>query len=107
MFKGQVAKMNVDYSLFNGSGDALRAKVGMEFVGNMASDEERKKYPKNSPDMSRLITVKDGDTLAKLCYETYGDSTLVAQVARFNNLNGFRNIPTGTELLFPPLRKSQ
>lgn len=33
MFKGQVAKMNVDYSLFNGSGDALRAKVGMEFVG--------------------------------------------------------------------------
>ena len=107
MFKGQVAKMNVDYSLFNGAGDALRAKVGMEFVGYMASDEERKKYPKNSPDMSRLITVKDGDTLAKLCYETYGDSTLVAQVARFNNLNGFRNIPAGTELLFPPLRKSQ
>ncbi len=38
MFKGQVTKMNVDYSLFNGAGDALRAKVGMEFVGYMASD---------------------------------------------------------------------
>ena len=28
------------------------------------------------------------------------------EVARFNNLNGFRNIAAGTELLFPPLRKS-
>lgn len=106
MFKGQVKKMDVDYTLFNNAGDALRAKVTMELTGYMASDEERKKYPKNSPDMSRLITIKDGDTLAALCQEAYGDSTLVAQVARFNNLNGFRNIAAGTELLFPPLRKS-
>ena len=105
MFKGQVKKMDVDYTLFNNAGDALRAKVTIELAGYMASDEERKKYPKNSPDMSRLITVKDGDTLAALCQEAYGDSTLVAQVAKFNNLNGFRNIAAGTELLFPPLRR--
>ena len=105
-FKGQVKKIDVDYTLFNNAGDALRAKVTIELTGYMASDEERKKYPKNSPDMSRLITVKDGDTLAALCQEAYGDSTLVAQVARFNNLNGFRSIAAGTELLFPPLRKS-
>ena len=91
--------------MFNNAGDALRAKVTIELVGYMASDEERKKYPKNSPDMSRLVTVKDGDTLAALCQEAYGDSTLVAQVAKFNNLNGFRNIAAGTELLFPPLRR--
>lgn len=106
IFKGQLSKMVVDYSLFNNDGHALRAKVKMELTGFMASDEERKTYPKNSPDMSRLITVKDGDTLAALCQEAYGDSTLVAQVARFNNLNGFRHIPAGTELLFPPLKKS-
>ena len=105
MFKGQVKKMDVDYTLFNNAGDALRAKVTIELAGYMASDEERKKYPKNSPDMSRLVTVKDGDTLAALCQEAYGDSTLVAQVAKFNNLNGFRNIAAGTELLFPPLRR--
>ena len=105
MFKGQVKKMDVEYTLFNNAGDALRAKVTIELAGYMASDEERKKYPKNSPDMSRLITVKDGDTLAALCQEAYGDSTLVAQVAKFNNLNGFRNIAAGTEVLFPPLRR--
>lgn len=55
--------------------------------------------------MSRLITVKEGETLPYLCHKIYGDSLLVRQVARFNNLNSFRNIPAGTELLFPPLKK--
>lgn len=55
--------------------------------------------------MSRLVTVKEGETLPYLCHKIYGDSRLVLQVARFNNLGGFRNIPAGTELLFPPLKK--
>ena len=66
---------------------------------------EGKKFHKQSPDMSRLITVKEGETLPYLCHKIYGDSRLVLQVARFNNLGGFRNIPAGTEAVFPPLKK--
>lgn len=66
---------------------------------------ESKKFHKQSPDMSRLVTVKEGETLPYLCHKIYGDSRLVLQVARFNNLGGFRNIPAGAELLFPPLKK--
>ena len=40
------------------------------------------------------------------CYEVYGDPLLVGQVARFNNLNGYRNIPAGTEILLPMLKKA-
>lgn len=54
---------------------------------------------------SLLVTLKERQTLAALCYEIYGDALLVGQVARFNNLNGYRNIPAGTELLLPMLKK--
>ncbi len=106
MFKGQVSQMDVNYTLFNADGKALRAKVLMMFTGFLASDVERSKYPKNSPDMSRLIVIKEGETLASICQKVYGDSKLVMQVAKYNNLNSFRYIPPGTELLLPPLMKS-
>jgi hypothetical protein len=106
LFKGQVKKMEVDYTLFDNSGIPLRATVDLAFSGYRCSEEERKKYSKLSPDMSRLVTIKQGETLAYLCNKIYGDSLLVCQVARFNGLNGFRNIPAGTDILFPPLKKT-
>jgi len=105
LFKGQVKKMDVAYTLFSSGGVPLRATVDLTFSGFRCSEEERRKFSKQSPDMSRLITVREGETLPYLCHKIYGDSLLVRQVARFNNLNGFRGIPAGTELLFPPLKK--
>lgn len=105
LFKGRLEKMDTQYMMFTSKGVPLRATVSLSFKGYMCSEEERKKFHKQSPDMSRLITVKEGETLPYLCHKIYGDSRLVLQVARFNNLGGFRNIPAGTELLFPPLKK--
>lgn len=106
LFKGQLASMKVDYTLFNNDGIPLRATVNLSFSGFRGSEEDKKKFSKLSPDMSRLIVIKENDTLANLCHLIYGNSRVVAQVARFNNLNGFRDVPVGTELLFPPLKKS-
>ena len=105
LFKGRLEKMDTKYQLFSSGGVPLRATVSLVFKRFMTGKEERKKFSKQSPDMSRLITVKEGETLPYLCHKIYGDSLLVRQVARFNNLNSFRNIPAGTELLFPPLKK--
>ena len=106
LFKGQLTSMNVNYTLFSSSGIALRAKVSLAFSGYLGSNEDKKKFSKLSPDMSRLIVLKESDTLAALCNKIYGNSLLVGAVARFNNLNGFRSIPAGTEVLFPALKKS-
>ena len=67
--------------------------------------EENKRFPKRSPDVSRMVTLKEGQTLAALCNEVYGDPLLVGEVARFNNLNGYRNVPSGTKILLPMLKK--
>ena len=37
----------------------------------------------------------EGQTLAALCDEIYGNSLLVGRVAKFNNLSGYRNVPAG------------
>lgn len=105
LFKGRLASITTDYTLFSWQGIPLRASLELSFKKDISSEEDRKRNSKQSPDMSRLITLKEGETLPYLCHKIYGDSLLVRQVARFNNLNSFRNIPAGTELLFPPLKK--
>lgn len=106
LFKGRLEKMDTKYQLFSSGGVPLRATVSLVFKRFMTGKEERKKFSKQSPDMSRLVTVKEGETLPYLCHRLYGDSLLVREVARFNELDSFRNIPAGTQLLFPPLNKN-
>ncbi len=105
LFKGQLTQMKVDYELFDAKGVPFRAKVSCSFIGFRASDEERKMYTKLSPDMSRHITLKESDSLLSICHEIYGNSQIITEVARFNNLAGFRGLSAGVELLLPPLKK--
>ena len=74
-------------------------------MGYCSQKEEKKRFSKRSPDVSRLITLKEGQTLSALCNEVYGDPLLVGEVARFNNLNGYRDVPAGTNILLPMLKK--
>lgn len=105
IFKGQVNKFEVDYTLFDKSGVALRATVKLGLSNFIDEKTAKKKADKQSPDMSHLVVVREGDTLPALCRQFYDDSTLADQVARINGLSGFRRIPPGTELLFPHLKK--
>lgn len=104
-FFGQLKTLEAEYTLFDMDGMPLRAELKVTLTGYCSQKEEKKHFSKHSPDVSRLVTLKEGQTLAALCYEIYGDALLVGQVARFNNLNGYRNIPAGTELLMPMLKK--
>lgn len=104
-FFSQLKTLDTEYTLFDKDGLPLRAELKVTLTGYCSQKEEKKHFSKHSPDVSRLVTLKEGQTLAALCYEIYGDALLVGQVARFNNLNGYRSIPAGTELLMPMLKK--
>ena len=105
-FFGQLKTLDTEYTLFDKDGLPLRAELKVTLTGYCSQKEEKKHFSKHSPDVSRLVTLKEGQTLSALCYEIYGDALLVGQLARFNNLNGYRNIPAGTQLLMPMLKKS-
>ena len=104
-FFGQLKTLDTEYTLFDADGIPLRAELKVTLTGYCSRKEEEKHFSKHSPDVSRMVTLNEGQTLSALCYEIYGDELLVEQVARFNNLNGYRNIPAGTQLLMPILKK--
>lgn len=105
IFFGQLKSLDTDYTLFDSEGIPLRAILKVTLTGYCSQKEEKSRFSKRSPDVSRLFVVKEGQTLAALCYEVYGDPQLVGQVAKFNNLSGYRYIPAGTEILMPMLKK--
>ena len=100
---GRLQSMGIQYTLFKPSGDPLRAKIDLEFVGFMSSKEAELAANRSSPDLSHLVEVRDGDTLPLLCSRIYGDPAYYPEVARHNGLDSFRQLTPGARLHFPPL----
>jgi len=100
---GKVNDFSVKYSLFNSSGDPVRAIVNLSLIEEV--DEKVISREFQSPDITRIITVKDGDSLIALCESSYDDPKYYLLVAAYNNLPSFRNLKIGSTLEFPPLNK--
>ncbi|MEL6125757.1 MAG: peptidoglycan-binding protein [Pseudomonadota bacterium] len=103
-FYGRLTNMTVDYTLFHPAGQALRAKVTMNFVAFSTQLEEALKAQRSSPDMTHLVEVQAGDTLPLLCQRIYKDASQYMHVAAVNKLDSFRRLTPGTTLRFPPIR---
>ncbi|KAA6345995.1 hypothetical protein EZS27_005575 [termite gut metagenome] len=101
--EGVVDSVKYDYTLFSSHGEALRVKVSVSFRGYANRIAEQKRAGKNSPDLSRIITLRAGETISALCHEIYGDSSFCVDIARYNHLSGFRDVKPGTVIMFPPL----
>lgn len=106
LFKGRCTGLNINIKLFNADGKPIRAVCKVTLKGsvedNMRTAEERR----NSPDLTRYWTVKNGDTLPLICYKTYGDSAYYIEVARINKLANLRRLDEGDVILLPPLSKN-
>ena len=105
-FKCMLQNLRLEYQLFDMEGNPLRAKVNLEFVEH----ENPKKDGGNtnrrsSPDMSRLHTVRIGDSLPHLCAEYYDNPYLFPEIARINKLVNFRSLEIGSQIYFPPMER--
>ncbi|MEY2632269.1 MAG: hypothetical protein RIR00_923, partial [Pseudomonadota bacterium] len=103
IFFGRLESLNLDYTLFKPSGEPLRAKVDLAFIGSMGRKQESLVAQRSSPDMTHVIVVRAGDSLPLLCHQIYRDASLYVQVARYNRLDNFRQLRPGQTLYFPPL----
>ena len=101
IFRGRVESITYDYSLFSPEGAPLRVKVSFSFAGHFDKDTTQM----NSPDLSRVITFRAGDSIARYCDEIYGDASFCHEIAAYNNLSEFRKIEPGTKIQFPPLAR--
>ena len=107
LFKGRCSGLNLNLKLFNPDGKPIRAVCKVSFTGSIEDNLRTAEERRESPDMTHYRVVKAGDTLPYLCYNIYGNSRHYLQVARVNKLSNFRNLQTGTELLFPPVDKNK
>jgi nucleoid-associated protein YgaU len=94
---------NITYDLFDPSGNPLRAKIACSFKEYSYEELIRAEARLGSPDMTHIRVVQQGDRLPLMCEQIYGDAKLYLEVARYNNLNNYRNLSPGQKIYFPPL----
>jgi phage tail protein X len=97
--------MTVTFKLFKPDGSPLRAEAACVFKSEIDDALLALKEAKQSPDLTHIRTVIEGDTLALLCYKEYGDSKYYYQVGEVNRLTDFKRLVPGTKLIFPPITK--
>ena len=94
---------DVSYNLFKPDGKPLRAKINATFAENIDDTLRVAEEGNNSPDLTHVRIVKQGDSLPLMSHRIYGDSRYYLDVARVNNIANFRQLEVGQSIVFPPL----
>ncbi|WP_165021223.1 hypothetical protein [Dysgonomonas sp. ZJ279] len=105
-FEGRATSLSYDYTLFSPEGMPLRVTASLSFSSHLNKSISNKKENKKSPDLTRVITLKAGESIAGWCNKIYNDPSFCSDVARCNGLSSFRNIEPGISLIFPPLNRN-
>jgi hypothetical protein len=105
LFKGTLSEMSIEFKLFGSDGTPLRAVAKAKFKGSVEDDLRVAKENNNSPDLTHIRSVMDGDTLPLMTFRIYGDSKYYLEVAKANNIRNFRKLETGQKIIFPPIEK--
>lgn len=105
LFKGAVTDFSIEHKLFKRDGATLRAIGKVKLKETISEELGAVKKNNESPDLTHLRQVIEGDTLPRMTYKIYGDSKYYLEVAKFNNLTNFRKLIPGQQLYFPPIDK--
>lgn len=95
--------MDIEYTKYTSAGKPQRASVDVTFTFHTHQQNMARAANRSSPDMSHMISIKDGDRITLICDEIYSDFGYYTDIAKANNLTNFRNLTPGTKLIFPPL----
>ncbi len=102
IFFGRMESMKTQYTLFKPSGEPLRAKVDLSFLGAMSKKESELVSARQSDEAPAMVFVREGQTLPELCQEHYGEPFHLLEVARYNGLPSIMAIKPGMRLMMPP-----
>lgn len=103
LFNCTLSTLSINYKLFKPDGTPIRAEADCSFTGSINDTKLAALENKQSPDLTHIRTVIEGDTLPLMCYREYGDSKYYYEVAKFNRLTDIKKLIPGTKIYFPPL----
>jgi contractile injection system tube protein/LysM domain-containing protein len=102
-FQGVVTSLKEKYTLFAETGKILRARVTLSLKSYEAVEVQLRELKLQSPDRTRVRVVREGDTLASIASEAYGDPRLWRHLAEENGIDRPRFLRPGTPLRIPSL----
>jgi hypothetical protein len=100
-FQGVVTQFEEKMSLFDSEGNVLRSRVSLTFKSYKSVPEQVHGTKKASPDRTRVRVLREGETLAHVAFEAYGDPALWRAIAEENRIDRPRFVPAGTVLRVP------
>jgi hypothetical protein len=103
-FGARLTALSLSYTLFSPEGKPLRARADVTFANYESTAAIKKKEDRQSPDITHLVTVGADDRLPLLSDSVYRDTSWYFDLARHNNLVGFRRLQPGRVLRFPRLQ---
>jgi hypothetical protein len=103
VFDCNLTSLNFNFKLFKPDGTPLRAVATAVFVASVTDQLRVAAEKDNSPDLTHVRQVTEGDTLQLMTYRIYGDASYYVEVARVNKLINFRNLRVGGYIKFPPV----
>ena len=102
-FTGVVSSLKERFTLFDEQGRILRARLTLTLKSYSAAEVQNRESPLSSPDRTRIRVFREGETLAQLANEAYGDPRLWRIIAKVNDIERPRFITPGTPLRIPSI----
>ena len=102
-FTGVVTTLRQRMTLFSEDGRRLRARLSMSLKSYKAAEVQLRDLKLASPDRSHTRVLREGETLAHIAYEAYGDPRMWRPIALANGIERPRFIAPGTPLRIPAL----
>ena len=102
-FQGVVTSLKEKFSLFDSDGNVIRATVTLSLKSYSPVEVQVRTQKMSSPDRTRVRTVREGDTLAQLANEAYGQPRLWRPIADANGLDRPRFLQAGQTLVIPAI----
>lgn len=101
LFFGRLTTFNTAYTLFKPSGEPLRAKLTLAFVGSVQQGVDEPRATASDNSSVKSVQVREGDTLPNLCKEHYGNAACFPEVASHNGLSQVTPLQAGDWLELP------
>ncbi len=102
-FQGVVVSFKERFQLFAEDGTLLRVRVNLTLKSYRSAEVQLRELHRQSPDRTRVRVLRDGETLAQLAAEAYGDPRLWRVIAEANDIERPRFVPVGTPLRLPSI----
>ncbi|MDR3698752.1 MAG: hypothetical protein P4L56_03895 [Candidatus Sulfopaludibacter sp.] len=102
-FTGVVTSVREKLTLFSEDGRVLRARLSLSLKSYKAAEVQLRDLKLSSPDRSHVRVLREGETLAHIANEAYGDPRMWRTIALANNIDRPRFVAPGTPLLVPAM----